>query len=792
MESANTGQGVSLGAPRTGHQARPRGSSPLPIRNANQGASDALGHRGTGSYLLPSRSQSLPSPSPRPKPYRTTSMGSFPGAAPLAHFQYQRTARLAATAGQALASHLEKKLKDRDHPLYQSIWSFCRGRPDDVRYEIDHVLDGLRTISKIAPYFGPREELSLAIMPRNWPLYSFLLFCLTPAAHADQVIVHYPDSIKDRVLPMIEALQGCVREIMGTRMDGVHLRRPQDSRGTAQECYFPAVTSTTVWWKQIRLWLRDLSALTGPANPSSAVGSPPAIRLPGFGDIVCDMQRTSEEFIKEHGKRAKVVVFTGSYNNYSNCVAMFRANSYPLPHFLFNGSGHNPVVVGPMPLGALPNRVERIVKARTTNGGQDCGAPDAILVHESVLAPFLRELHICLDRRPEFEYLETDDQFVKVARFIRTGRHAGRIHRGRCGNPLAREVTAVVSVQPLIAFRGGNFSRASNSSLFSELYAPIFNIIAYEHDGQLGQYFQQKQYQQRAQFTSLMSESIYVTTHTPKKSLLLDETVPEFDQAFEYYGGYGVRSSNIALRGRVRPQPINVGIDFRLILLRDTAERERSHLSNKRNEDINGAFQSLLDRVNDSIPGAVAKAFYYGQIGQQEQWEHSNGDHPKNRTIPREPIDPFAQIRCLVVAPDHLVPAVTQRLQACTARYLRDQAPDQILAPAPPTMPPAPNTLSSHALQDLVEAAPLTWHRAGSHSFPTEPSDGLAAALTRAGQLQNRYTAASTEVVRLSRYNGFLGGSPQGLDYRSSGEDRAIAAALLDPRKVAYTKSPGR
>ena len=69
------------------------------------------------------------------------------------------------------------------------------------------------------------------------------------------------------------------------------------------------------------------------------------------------------------------MIFTGRYESAEEVDAQC-----PYGLFIFQGSGVNPVVVGPE-ANLSAEVLDHIVTSRAFNGGQDCAAPDAFLVH---------------------------------------------------------------------------------------------------------------------------------------------------------------------------------------------------------------------------------------------------------------------------------------------------------------------------------------------------------------------------------------------------------------------------
>ncbi|MEI6058800.1 MAG: aldehyde dehydrogenase family protein [archaeon] len=115
-------------------------------------------------------------------------------------------------------------------------------------------------------------------------------------------------------------------------------------------------------------------------------------------------ETTRDEFIKQTAeiiydaetkqKRplTELVIFTGPTYNSDKVRSLFHKNVL----FIANGSGHNPIVV--TPTANINRAVESAMRVQLYNQGQDCAAPNSILVHQKILAKFLKQLHKNLSR----------------------------------------------------------------------------------------------------------------------------------------------------------------------------------------------------------------------------------------------------------------------------------------------------------------------------------------------------------------------------------------------------------
>ena len=85
-----------------------------------------------------------------------------------------------------------------------------------------------------------------------------------------------------------------------------------------------------------------------------------------------------QDFVRRVAAEPSVVLFTGHRSNAEDVLAQLTGRHV----FLYFGRGVNPVVV--FPDAGLERASKEIVYSRLYNGGQDCLAPDIVLVHEDV------------------------------------------------------------------------------------------------------------------------------------------------------------------------------------------------------------------------------------------------------------------------------------------------------------------------------------------------------------------------------------------------------------------------
>jgi len=88
----------------------------------------------------------------------------------------------------------------------------------------------------------------------------------------------------------------------------------------------------------------------------------------------------------------KVVIFTGNPQNIEKIKKMIHKETL----FIGNGSGHNPIVVTKS--ANISQAVKSVVRLQLYNQGQDCAAPNSILVKSTTYDDFIKQLILSLEK----------------------------------------------------------------------------------------------------------------------------------------------------------------------------------------------------------------------------------------------------------------------------------------------------------------------------------------------------------------------------------------------------------
>lgn len=254
-----------------------------------------------------------------------------------------------------------------------------------------------------------------------------------------------------------------------------------------------------------------------------------------------------------------VVIFTGTPHHAERLRLVFDKRTL----FIANGAGHNPVVIGED--ADLSKAVEAVVTLQLYNQGQDCAAPNAILVHKKIITEFLYLLRKNLkqvkvgfyeDRTCRVGPISEPEDLNRIQSIFIENRHW--LDSSTVGIIRTKDaiVEPTVIVKPLSA--GGNFT---------EVFAPIFFIQEYEDDTCLSLYFEDTRYERNAMYISLFGKSNYILSLIKKSiagkilhdkfSILQNTHLHEsgIERGTQPYGGYGYGASSISIKGKIFSKP---------------------------------------------------------------------------------------------------------------------------------------------------------------------------------------------------------------------------------------------
>lgn len=275
-----------------------------------------------------------------------------------------------------------------------------------------------------------------------------------------------------------------------------------------------------------------------------------------------------------------VVIFTGTSAHAERLRLVFDQRTL----FIMNGSGHNPLVVSND--ANIEKAVEATLKLQLYNQGQDCAAPNSILVHKKIYQKFLEVLKENLkkikvgkysDRSCKIGPISDPDDLVRIQELLIENRHWLDSSTPGIINATTAIVEPTIICKPLE--EGGNFT---------EVFAPLMFIQKYDNDKCLSLYFESPHYPRNAMYVTLYGSSEYINNLPskkydgkvlhPKNSILINKHlhVAGVERGTQPYGGCGIGASSISINGEIICKPT--------LPQRDIFEQIAMKYRNKNNE----------------------------------------------------------------------------------------------------------------------------------------------------------------------------------------------------------------
>jgi hypothetical protein len=254
-----------------------------------------------------------------------------------------------------------------------------------------------------------------------------------------------------------------------------------------------------------------------------------------------------------------VVIFTGTPNHAERLRLVFDRRTL----FITNGAGHNPIVISET--ADVEKSVEAATKLQLYNQGQDCAAPNAILIHRKMFKPFMKLLREELNHTRVGHYrdrlcrvgpISDPDELVRIQSLF--------VENQEWMDPSTPGIIRTVEtiVEPTIICKplnkGGNFM---------EVFAPIFFVQQYDEDKDLIRYFESPHYARNAMYISLFGKSKYVDSliDRPIEGKILHDAAsvlrnthphePGIERGTQPYGGYGSAASNLCINRQIICKP---------------------------------------------------------------------------------------------------------------------------------------------------------------------------------------------------------------------------------------------
>lgn len=301
------------------------------------------------------------------------------------------------------------------------------------------------------------------------------------------------------------------------------------------------------------------------------------------------------EFLSGHCATASVVIFTGKYENFVSVRKACCRDTL----VLYNGVGHNPLVITPS--ADINSAVEKSLQVKLFNNGQDCAGPDIILVHSMVIDSYLESLLTKLSQvkcgsdynddntriGPLFETSSLLDNIKLILKMCQQG--AKILYGGHID--LKHNI-----MHPCVM--KGSIRQVQN---FTELYCPLLLVIEYEQDQELATYFNDagSRYQHNEMYISLFGESDYITKMCGS-IILKDCTIHDIERGTEEYGGYGPGASQVSYQKISIPKPLLIPREIHNFL---SPQKQKIHITALKTIEnweqwiVTTQFQKIVQRI---------------------------------------------------------------------------------------------------------------------------------------------------------------------------------------------------
>lgn len=295
-----------------------------------------------------------------------------------------------------------------------------------------------------------------------------------------------------------------------------------------------------------------------------------------------------------------VVIFTGKSETAAKIRKIFPTSTL----FIANGSGHNPVVI--TETADIDKAVFSVLRLQLYNQGQDCSAPNAILVHKKVYNQFIKKLK---EKLKEVKIGPYKDRENRIGPYQGDKKELERIFKFLLENKkwIAKSTPGIIRVkssiiEPVLILKplkeGGNYT---------EQFAPIFVVQKYEKDEDLFLYFEKPDYFRNAMYITLFGSSSYINNlvnrtfpngrilHPPSTIIKnTDLHAPGVERGVKPYGGYGKEASSISIYGRIISKPTLPQRDIYYFLVRPAIYMEK--ISSKKIFDLMEKYWTKRDK----------------------------------------------------------------------------------------------------------------------------------------------------------------------------------------------------
>ena len=272
----------------------------------------------------------------------------------------------------------------------------------------------------------------------------------------------------------------------------------------------------------------------------------------------------ASSFVDKNAKDSDIVIFTGYAKNRDKILQQMKKESL----LIFNGAGHNPLVVEKD--ADLAKAVKDSVFVKFFNSGQDCAGPDAILLHKDIANDFVQMFRAEVERLKVGKYSEDATQVGPIVRREELQKHLNTIYLNAPDDIVSGGSINVREriVDPTVVAR--HITKGAN---YTEMFGPIAFLHTYDNDEQLMSYFTDSkgEYLRNKMYVSLYGTNALLQSVDDARLngrngvgiILHNQTIHDYERADKEYGGYSLGASGIVHKDQngkltTNPMPIYV------------------------------------------------------------------------------------------------------------------------------------------------------------------------------------------------------------------------------------------
>ncbi len=257
---------------------------------------------------------------------------------------------------------------------------------------------------------------------------------------------------------------------------------------------------------------------------------------------------TREEFTRQQSPRTDVVIFVGKAENGFRVRKAFSPNTL----FIFNGAGHNPILITPS--ADIQRATKSVLRVALMNQGQDCSQPNAVFIHSSIVEQFKHVLFRDLENisslvgpyENKFNLLGPNSEIehsLKIAHYF-NARKSACVWGGRI-DPITNTIWPTVFQE----------DAASADFNYMELFAPVISLYTYDDESELKRYFEDERYLQYSMYLTVWGESEYARSLEERGlhergSVLHNTDLHKEEKGYLPYVGCGPKASCILIGDR--------------------------------------------------------------------------------------------------------------------------------------------------------------------------------------------------------------------------------------------------